>query len=117
MAGKGNSRPNSPEQLGSSTMEKETPTASPSLKQLQPLHEKRVSEHPLLSSNRNGCQATGVATFPDEAARLHKKLQDEYAERYEMYKKLAELYTAIGSARRDEPRLGRSGASPVSAAA
>ena len=29
-------------------------------------------------------------TFPDEAARLHKKLEEEYGERYELYKKLAE---------------------------
>ena len=28
-------------------------------------------------------------TFPEEAARLHKQLEDEYKERYEVYKKLA----------------------------
>ncbi len=31
-----------------------------------------------------------VQTFPEEAAKLHKKLEDEYAERYEDYKRLAE---------------------------
>jgi len=30
-----------------------------------------------------------VQTFPEEAARLHKRLEDEYRERYEDYKKLA----------------------------
>jgi pyruvate-ferredoxin/flavodoxin oxidoreductase len=29
-------------------------------------------------------------TFPEEAAKLHKKLEAEYKERYEDYKKLAE---------------------------
>jgi pyruvate-ferredoxin/flavodoxin oxidoreductase len=31
-----------------------------------------------------------VQSFPDEAAKLHKKLEDEYAERYETYKEIAE---------------------------
>ena len=35
-----------------------------------------------------------VATFPDEAARLHKQLQKEYAERYAAYKQLAEQQAA-----------------------
>ena len=30
-----------------------------------------------------------VQTFPQEAAKLHKRLEDEYKERYEDYKKLA----------------------------
>jgi len=29
-------------------------------------------------------------TFPEEAARLHAKLEAEYAERYDTYKKMAE---------------------------
>ena len=31
-----------------------------------------------------------VQSFPDEAAKLHKRLEDEYRERYNDYKKLAE---------------------------
>ena len=31
-----------------------------------------------------------VQSFPDEAERLHKQLETEYQERYELYKKLAE---------------------------
>jgi len=34
--------------------------------------------------------ASLVQTFPEEAAKLHKKLEDEYAERYETYKRMAE---------------------------
>jgi len=30
-----------------------------------------------------------VQSFPDEAAKLHKRLEDEYKERYEDYKRLA----------------------------
>lgn len=34
--------------------------------------------------------ASLVQTFPEEAAKLHKQLEDEYAERYQTYKKMAE---------------------------
>jgi len=31
-----------------------------------------------------------VQSFPDEAEKLHKRLEDEYRERYEDYKRMAE---------------------------
>jgi len=34
--------------------------------------------------------ASLVQSFPEEAAKLHKKLEEEYAERYETYKRMAE---------------------------
>ena len=32
-----------------------------------------------------------VTSFPGEAERLHKQLEEEYMERYQEYKKLAEI--------------------------
>ncbi|MFC2077825.1 hypothetical protein ACFLTM_03360 [Candidatus Bipolaricaulota bacterium] len=31
-----------------------------------------------------------VQSFPDEASRLHAQLEKEYAERYELYRQMAE---------------------------